>query len=367
MSAGFRKLAGTALALALCAPVAHAAPFSDQSRSYAFTDNGGNAATAHFPWIVGGPPGAAERINSYLHDAYFQTLPASDSKETKVKVLQGMDTIESLGIKTMNGGRMVRVSLEEEGCGAYCSSGISNFDFDAESGRPVSALDLTLLDARARLQQKAHKAHIKEIEKFVAGLKRDMRKSGAGKTRIQDQIELYESCIEQRADADRDYSSLVVAENSLVVSFSECASHSGRALDDLGSFSYSVKGEDMRPYLSPYGRRMLLGDAQAEAPPINKSGQLFKGTINGNLPVTLFLGASSRLGEKPFELAHYYYDKYRQQIALGIQREGETFTLTERDKDGKPTGTMVLKLSGARLTGEWRSGTRRLPVELTAY
>ncbi len=345
---------------------AYAAPFSDHPRSYAFTDNSGNAATAHFPWIVGGPPGAAERINSYLHDAYFQTLPASDPKETKVKVLQGMDTIESMGIKSMNGGRMVRVSVEGEGCGAYCSTGISNFDFDAASGRPVSALDLALPEAEARLQAKGHKAHIAQIEKFVAGLRRDLRKHGAD-TRLREQIELYELCLEQRQDAERDYSILLVGENSLVVSFSECSSHSSRALDDLGSFSYSVKGEAMRPYLSSYGRRLLLGEAQAEAPPINKSGQLFKGTINGNLPVTLFLGASSHLGDKPFESAHYYYDKYRQQIELNLQQQGETFTLTERDKDGKPTGVMVLKLSGAKLTGEWRSGAKRLPVELTAY
>ncbi|HEY0587908.1 MAG TPA: hypothetical protein VGD52_17370 [Pseudoduganella sp.] len=171
------------------------------------------------------------------------------------------------------------------------------------------------------------------------------------------------------ADQSRsyDYSNLLVAENSLVISFSECASHSARALDDLGSFSYSVKGEGMRPYLSPYGRRLLLGDALAEAPPINKSGQLFKGTINGNLPVTLFLGASNYLGDKPFEAARYYYDKHRQQIQLQMQRQGEMFTLTERDKDGKPSGVMVLKLSGAKLTGEWRSGAKRLPVELTAY
>lgn len=359
-------MAGCALALSL-GPAAHAAPFADQPRSYAFTDNSGNAATAHFPWIVGGQPGVADRINNYLHDAYFQTLPVSDPKETKVKVLDGMVTIESLGIKAMNGGRMVSVSVEEEGCGAYCSSGTSKFDFDAASGRPVSALDLTLPNARASLQAKAHKAHIASIEKFVAGLKRDMAKRGADKSRIQEQLELYEMCLEQRADAERDYSSLLVAENSLVVSFSECASHASRALDDLGSYAYNVKGDAMRPYLNPYGRQLLLGEAQGEAPPINKTGQLFKGTINGKLPVTLFLGASSHLGEKPFEKAHYYYDKYRQRIDLGLERQGDAFTLTERDKEGKPTGVMTLKLSGAKLSGEWRSGARRLPVELTAY
>ncbi|KQV44818.1 hypothetical protein [Duganella sp. Root336D2] len=346
---------------------AQAAPFSDQPRSYVFTGDGGKSATAHFPWIAGGPPGAAEHINSYLHDAYLQTLPASDPKETRIKVLDGMTMIESQGVKAMNGGRMVRVSIEEEGCGAYCSSGISDFDFDAASGRPVGALDLTAPDAKARLHLKAHKAHVAEIEKFLAALKRDLRKSGPDKARLQEQIELYEMCLSGREDAARDYSYLLVAENSLVVSFGECGSHASRALDELGGFSYSVKGEAMRPYLSSYGRRLLLGDAQAEAPSINKSGQLFKGTINGRLPVTLFLGPSGRLGEKPFDSAHYYYDKFRQQIALVMQREGDAFVLTENDKNGKPTAVMTLKLSGAKLSGEWRSGAKRMPVDLTAY
>jgi len=366
MSRAFRSLAGMVLAVSL-GPAAYAAPFSDQPRSYAFTGNGGDAATAHFPWIVGGPPGAADRINSYLHDAYFQTLPTSELKETRVKVFDGMVMIESQGIKPMNGGRMVRVSLEEEGCGAYCSGGTTTFDFDAASGRPISALDLTVPEAKARLQPKAHKAHIAEIEKFVAALKRDLRKRGLDKARLQEQLELYEMCLEQRVEADKDYSSLLVAENSLVISFGECASHASRALDDLGSFSYGVKGEAMRPYLNPYGRRLLLGEGQGAAPPINQSGQLFKGTINGKLPVTLFLGASSYLGEKPFEKAHYYYDKYRQRIDLGLQRQGDTFTLTERDKDGKETAQITLKLNGARLSGEWRSGAKRMPMELTAY
>lgn len=366
MNGVLRNLAGAVLAASLCS-AAYAAPFSDQPRSYPFTGNGGDAAIARFPWIVGGPPGAAERINSYLHDAYFQTLPTPDPKETRVKVFDGMVTVESQGIKPMNGGRMVRVSVEEEGCGAYCSTGTSTFDFDAASGRPISALDLTVPQAKPRLQPKAHKAHIAEIEKFVAALKRDLRKSGPGKARLQEQLELYEMCLDQREEADKDYSSLLVAENSLVVSFGECASHSARALDDLGSFSYVVKGEAMRPYLNPYGRRVLLGEGLGEAPPINKSGQLFKGTINGKLPVTLFLGASSYLGEKPFERAHYYYDKYRQLIDLGVQRQGDTFTLTERDKDGKETAQITLKLNGARLSGEWRSGAKRMPMELTAY
>ena len=140
-----------------------------------------------------------------------------------------------------------------------------------------------------------------------------------------------------------------------------------RALDEMGSFDFSIQGEAMRPYLNPYGRRLLLGEGAAPEPVVHDSGQLFKGTVNGSLPVTLFLGARSNLGDTPFEEAHYYYDKYRKKIGLDLKRQGDVFTLTEQGKDGKPGAVMTLKLSGERLTGDWRAGAKRLPVELKAY
>lgn len=351
----------TLLLTASVGAAAYAAPFSDQPRSYAFTDNSGNAATAHFPWIAGGPPGVAERMNVYLHDRLAKTLPAADPRQVKINFGEGMVSLDSQGIQMLNGGRTVRVQVSAEGCGAYCSESSEAIDFDAETGRLVSAPDMLLPDTYAKLTPLASKNRRASIRSFKVKLQKEVAKQKKSEQeRTREQIDLYENCLAHEDPGGW----LVVADSQFSYVSPDCSDHASRALDDLGDFSYVVKGEGMRPYLTPYGRRLLLGEGDGAVPAVNLSGQLFKGTIGNNLPVTLYLGAGTLGG--PYQEARYYYDKYRQRIALRVEHSGGHFTLTEY-LDGKPGAVMSLNLSGAKLGGEWRSGAKRLPVELTAY
>lgn len=361
MSGGLRKLAGAfLLAWGLCSS-AIATPLADQPRSYPFKDQQGGDAIARLPWIVGGEPGIAERINTYVYDAFLHTLPSTDAKAITSAIDPGTMSIDSNGIRAVNGGRMVVVSLELSICGAHCGDSTFDYYFDAANGRPVEALDLVTPDAKATLLPKAHKARSVTMQKHIAELRKRIKK-GKDKSDAEEQLVLYENCLEREEQASAgDFGYLLIRENRLVLRSMSCGSYSVRAIDELGDFEYVLKGEEMRPYLNPYGRKLMLGEGGAAAPQTGKSAQLYKGTINGNLAVTLFVG------EATSQEAHYYYDKYRKQIALAVQRQGGQITFTERDKDGNTTGVMTLKQSGAKLSGEWRSGAKRMPVEFSAY
>jgi len=354
------KLTALFLAASLCSAVS-AAPLSDQPRSYPFKDQQGQDAVARLPWIVGGEPGIAERINTYVYDAFLHTLPSTDAKAIASAIEPGTMSIESKGISAVNGGRMVVVSLELSICGAHCGDSMFDYYFDAANGRPVEALDVVMPDAKAKLLPKARKARSVTMQQHIAELRKRIKK-GKDKPDAEEQLVLYENCLEREEQASAgDFGYLLIRENRLVVRSMSCGSYSVRAIDELGDFEYVLKGEEMRPYLNPYGRKLMLGEGDAAAPQIGRSAQLYKGTINGNLAVTLFVG------EATSSEAHYYYDKYRKQIALAVQRHGGQIIFSERDKDGKLSGVMTLNLSGAKLSGEWRFGAKRLPVELTAY
>lgn len=296
-----------------------------------------------------------------MYDAFLHTLPSTDAKAITTAIDPGTMSIESKGISPVNGGRMVVASLELSICGAHCGDSTFDYYFDVANGRPVEALDVVMPDAKLKLLPKARKARSVTMQKHIAELRKRIRK-GKDKWDAEEQLVLYEACRESEEQASAGgFGYLLIRENRLILRSMSCGSYSVRAIDELGDFEYVLKGEEMRPYLSPYGRKLMLGEGDAAAPQIGKSAQMYKGTINGDLAVTLFVG------EATSSEAHFYYDKYHKQIALAVQRQGGQITFTERDKDGNPTGVMILKQSGAKLSGEWRFGTKRMPVELTAY
>lgn len=300
-------------------------------------------------------------INTFVYDAFLHTLPSTDAKAITTAIDPGTMSIESKGISPVNGGRMVVASLELSICGAHCGDSTFDYYFDVANGRPVEALDVVMPDAKLKLLPKARKARSVTMQKHIAELRKRIRK-GKDKWDAEEQLVLYEACRESEEQASAGgFGYLLIRENRLILRSMSCGSYSVRAIDELGDFEYVLKGEEMRPYLSPYGRKLMLGEGDAAAPQIGKSAQMYKGTINGDLAVTLFVG------EATSSEAHFYYDKYHKQIALAVQRQGGQITFTERDKDGNPTGVMILKQSGAKLSGEWRFGTKRMPVELTAY
>ncbi|MCW1963766.1 hypothetical protein [Chryseobacterium viscerum] len=94
------------------------------------------------------------------------------------------------------------------------------------------------------------------------------------------------------------------------------------------------------------------------------SSTLYKGTINGKMPITLFFqSVDSDCGSGVYYNAMYKYEKVSNWLELnvteGVQKQ---FSMVEEHF----TGLMIIKKEGDMMNGIWISpdGKRQLPVQL---
>ena len=150
-------------------------------------------------------------------------------------------------------------------------------------------------------------------------------------------------------------------------SHAECASHSDRALDDLGPFSHTMNAGQLRPHLSDYGKYVLLGDGDGLAPATGKHARYFSGTIDGTIPMTLYMGNALHDGNATdFDSAHYFYDKTRKRINLAFKRTGSRFELAESDDKNAAGAVLRFELKGDTLVGQWSSNGKTFPFQANA-
>lgn len=94
------------------------------------------------------------------------------------------------------------------------------------------------------------------------------------------------------------------------------------------------------------------------------SSTLYKGMVNGKMPITLFLeSVENGCGGDPYYNAMYRYEKVSNWLQLSVT-EGvkQQFAMVEEGF----TGLMILKKDGDVMNGTWISpdGKKQIPVEL---
>ncbi|WP_185290785.1 hypothetical protein [Chryseobacterium lactis] len=91
---------------------------------------------------------------------------------------------------------------------------------------------------------------------------------------------------------------------------------------------------------------------------------LYKGTVNGKMPVTLFIqSVENGCGGDPFYNAMYRYDKVSNWLELSVTEGAkQQFAMVEEGF----TGLMILKKEGDMMNGTWISpdGKKQITVQL---
>lgn len=268
-----------------------------------------------------------------------------------------------------NDGRVLALTLSAEGCGAYCETYDTVYNFDARTGWAVALQDLIQPGALnilgQRLQKESRRRYADQLKQLRAELatarKRKPKAAAHEIDDLQQRIELNEGCLaddsstRQASNIVR-YAGLNLATPGLTFHLGRCSNHALRALDDVAEIAVTLPPTEARPLLNAYGRALVLGEGEA-SPPQHPFGQVLHGKI-GTAAVTLRLDRPLSGGVS----GHYFYDRFRQLIQLSGTLEGDTLTLTETVDD--KTATLRLQVRGARLQGEWQGGERRLPVTL---
>jgi hypothetical protein len=372
-----------ALACAALCNAALAAPLQVQTSTMRLTPaqardvpaeaSGWTQGSIKMPYVSSASPEIARRINDVLY-LELLGLPAplaSGSSFTPPDGVLPMGTSSVEFKATRNDGRVLTISVDVEGCGAYCESATQDFNFDAASGRAL-ALDelftprgqLDLAQRMRKERERLYAAQVKELKKTLAGLRGHAKADDIEDS--EQRLAFNESCLEEQkaqearasaGEAPPVFDFTLPADHGVVITAGRCGNHAMRALDDVDNVSLTIAPADLGPLLTPYGKSVVLGDGGA-ATPASPFGQVLHGKI-GAAPVTLRLERPNGDGSLS---GSYYYDKYRRPIAISGMRKGAAVELTEGGDEGAPK--LSLTVRGMAMSGQWEAKGKRVSVTL---
>ncbi len=361
-----RGLSSCTLALATAGAL-HAAPLEVTPLVQAAAP-GKTPTVRRFPFVTSVDGRGAARINNLLFIESFEVpAPVHASyglREVSEEVWQRQPEIDFQVQR--NDARIFSLTLSAEGCGAYCEGYTTPYAFDAASGRHLSLEDLFTPAGRAALGGQLKSANLAAIQSEIrrlqnedAGARRRKQPPSQDRTAA---LKMYAECAQFRQSPDYGavQGKLQIQPQALVLSMERCSNHALRALDDLGEFSLRFSPDQLKPWLSDYGRALLLGETPGTAAPTTPWGQVLHGKISANMLVTFYLGALSPDGTLS---GSYFYDRYRKPIALSGRFEAGTLTLTEADSKETPPPRLVLTPQGEGLRGHWE-GASTLDIAL---
>jgi len=311
------------------------------------------------PFVESKSSKIAARINDFIFINELGILTPAKRNDYKLKQDDYAGTVEMSYQVLNNNGRVLSIGFEKEGCGAYCETYGADYNFDTDSGRAIGISDLFTPEGWEVFNRKQLLVERQsQIKEAILELKKNSDKNEVNSAE-NIMVEQFQDCITLIADPQ--YTSKTFTINNKVVTFTRerCSNHAFRALDNIGDFANAYPVESLRPYLSSYGKALLLneGTGTAAKSPFN---QVLHGFIGGKIAITLLL-LGNAYEDQSFS-AVYFYDKHRQSIPLSGTQQGNSLTLKETDDKGKTVATIKLAIDGESVKGEWL-GNNKLSFE----
>jgi hypothetical protein len=327
--------------------------------------------TVKMPFVVSNPPPVGARITASLFVGVMGMAPPAKPGESfsplPDQLPEGTASQEFQLIR--NDERVLAIAFDIEGCGAYCENYTQVYNFDARHGRLLALEDLfppasltTIANRIGKERERQYVNQLKDLKKQLAAQQKAHAKQDAIDD-LQQRIEFNQECLEGEKGKPRSTESLRYTGFSLEgegVAFNtpRCSAHVNRALDDVSDIVVTFTPADLRPLLTPYGRALVLKQADAP-PPASPFGQILHGQIGG-AAVTVML---DRVGSDGSVKGRYFYDKYGRLISLSGKRSGNALELTEGSTD-EDKAQLTLTVRGNALTGQWQGKGKTVPVAL---
>lgn len=226
-------------------------------------------ATYRFPTLFGSPDSVAQKINTFLSKEMLGLLPGEQDSSIFELIWYPNDdwhvqmTEMDFVVHTLNK-RLLSLSLEGEGCAAYCDYHVTSFLFDMQSGQPILSDSLFSPDGRSKLllhlaeaKRARIEAKIRETgEKIEQGIIPD-----TDSDYYASMIEMYRDCLDLIHISPYLFVyDVSVRRDTLSITGGRCSSRYNRALDEIGTFVHNLPLTDWMEALSVYGREVLLGE-----------------------------------------------------------------------------------------------------------
>ena len=274
----------------------------------------------HFPLVVSKThPNIAEKMNIILQLDILKHLPNKYKDPFK---LMGYSSCEDFSY--VFGKKHLNISIEIEGCGAYCENYTRNFNFDLTTADDISLRDIVTQEGIKKLERDIRDRSIKQIETAISKLAKSKEPEDV------EALNMYKECLVERK-REKFYFKLdrgvefKLSKDKIIFTHDRCSNHTMRALDDIGDFVNSFKLKAIEPYLTIYGKTLLSGKKSKYTSPYAEQ-KLYKGYIDKKYPITLYLYSISEEGSVE---AIYWYNKYKTPIELNGTYKNGHFSLKE--------------------------------------
>lgn len=315
-----------------------------------------------FPVVTHVNKGLAARVNQQLFTTLFPAVahgvPPQDPVDSLRQAnLAAADAPHSLRYRILrNDLQVFAVEFRGEVCGAYCEDFSLAVAFETATGRRLTAGNLFSASGLKAIRSTLSTASRARLERQLVLLRarphtRDTRAA----------IALYEYCLEERYRG-RDWpetGDLQVTDKAVTFNQGECGAHVNRSIDEVGALRHTLQLVQLHPWLSDYGRSVLLGELPGH-PPATPLGQLLNGTL-GAAPARLYLQeAAATAGDA----VNGYYFLDRDRLPVPLQGSWQDGVLSLQEPGG---ATLRLRLQDAALSGEWKGGDGRRQSVHLAY
>jgi len=151
------------------------------------------------------------------------------------------------------------VEITAEWCGAYCEGGTGHYHYDLRDGSRVYFDSLFTKDELEQVKRLVGERWRVVIGKHLAALQDSSQRlpTEASSDWWIGAIELYEQCLQERANEDPYVGDMVITRESVSALVSRCSVHADMALDDLMDVEVPLSREELAPWMRPAALKWL--------------------------------------------------------------------------------------------------------------
>jgi hypothetical protein len=295
-------------------------------------------------------PHVAENINTFV---YFDLLNNEDATQkipkNREETLKSITKATKEGHLTLNSYHVTQtaqrldIHLGAEGCGAYCESFEKNYHFLTATGQSFTAGDMFDPKGKQKVESMIRTRISTKIKNFLAKITKAKDETAL------EQKEMYQGCLANAAYWGMNNFSLDA--KGITFTNERCSNHAAQAIDNLGEFTERFTLQELTASMNNFGKALI---ADHPTPPLLEPVGIFRGTLGGKYPITVFIQTINDDGSLT---GFYWYDKQQKPLTLGGTYHNALMSL-QADKE-----TFTLTYTNNTLNGAWQQG-KNTPLEV---
>lgn len=227
------------------------------------------ARTYEFPEVhIRGNKAAADSINNYLLSDFLE-ISMPEVRESIFENVWGnkedaIVPLSDISYQVLsNSNKVLSLSISADGCGAYCEYFTRYYSFDKITGALIKTADLFNSGGVQLLLKKNNEIRRFKIDSTLSVTADSLRTALAATDTsnaeyFREMITLYQDCLSMEDDRTDYYHECYLTNDSFVIITGRCSAHVNRNADELGEFIIPFALKEWQPYLSAYGKKLIL-------------------------------------------------------------------------------------------------------------